>query len=262
MKFSCVTIFGSHVSNCFKTSSNKGVASAWSPAGVVSPAALVLRQKPVMTLSGRMGSVHTPWKWDWKSGKEPHRDPFENARMSVVTYISMRKNDVKWKIRLGLPITSFSPIYCNGWTTSWFAHGGVRWKFEQSKPFLLFSISAFLWELNGTKYLWWFTHQIDHVQSGYMGASMMQNPKHSIGESGPKKNCAWGFPKIGQNLQARSRDIWIAGHLPQPHQSHVQQLLCVTHGQAIETQTVEKSKAVLVKTSASSALNYPLVMSK
>ena len=187
MKFSCVTIFGSHVSNCFKTSSNKGVASAWSPAGVVSPAALVLRQKPVMTLSGRMGSVHTPWKWDWKSGKEPHRDPFENARMSVVTYISMRKNDVKWKIRLGLPITSFSPIYCNGWTTSWFAHGGVRWKFEQSKPFLLFSISAFLWELNGTKYLWWFTHQIDHVQSGYMGASK-QNPKHSIGESGPKKN--------------------------------------------------------------------------
>ena len=105
--------------------------------------------------------------------------------------------------------------------------------------------------------IWWFTHQIDHVQSGYMGASMMHNPKHSIGESGPKKNCAWGFPKIGQNLQARSRDIWIAGHLPQPHQSHVQQLLCVTHGQAIETQTVEKSKAVLVKTSASSALNYP-----
>lgn len=95
MKFSCVTIFGSHVSNCFKTSSNKGVASAWSPAGVVSPAALVLRQKPVMTLSGRIGSVQTPWKWDWKSGKEPHRDPFENARMSVVKYISMRKNDVK-----------------------------------------------------------------------------------------------------------------------------------------------------------------------
>ena len=61
-------------------------------------------------------------------------------------------NEEKWcKIRLGLPITSFSPIYCNGLTTSWFAHGGVRWKFEQSKPFLLFSISAFLWELNGTK---------------------------------------------------------------------------------------------------------------
>mmetsp|Transcript_71044 Transcript_71044/g.156765 ORF Transcript_71044/g.156765 Transcript_71044/m.156765 type:complete len:213 (-) Transcript_71044:489-1127(-) len=59
-----------------------------------------------------------------------------------------------------------------------------------------------------------------------------------------KRKGTWGFPKIGQNLQARSRDIWIAGHLPQPHQSHVQQLLCVTHGQAIETQTVEKSKAV------------------
>ena len=34
-------------------------------------------------------------------------------------------------------------------------------------------------ELRWTKYLWWFTHQIDHVQSGSMGASMIQNPSKS-----------------------------------------------------------------------------------
>ena len=67
------TTFGSQFSNCFKTSSSKGFANASSSTSLsaISPAARVLRQKPVMTLSGMTGSVQTPWKWDKKRGQVP-----------------------------------------------------------------------------------------------------------------------------------------------------------------------------------------------